>query len=569
MDIRSTPSITRVHTIHRIRTVVNYVGELIKQKAKHIDDIAIAKHLIETKLSVPTTKKFRDQIGRRARDHLETARYLGFLCRMKSDGKYSHSLTPWALPLQKHKFNDECPGSIDEEVVFTDRVCRLKLANTSYMQSPRGYESHRSRICLNLLYILTRADAELDVSQVAYILAEKKLDCVLNSTKLDRLLDKVRNESFKTKYRKRLTTYHLRNIRRDTDPFLDWCAQLSLVKKGETISITERGKQVLNTYSNTLPIWWSDLKYPDVFSAILIVMNYLVISKRTDLVWNVLEKKYRDGLFPVRPLEKFAEVIGFSADKLIANGTIFDFTMSYDVPPDHWDTVKFLMSKAVAAAGLEGISPSTINKRNEFYHIGLLRSHFKKDIENLMIEKNLKLRIPSASIYAQFSSDYETMTYVLLKSFERDDFRVNKYQKQISELMVSRKWKRIASHNPDLLLSNDFMGLVDCKSTGEWGEKLKYSKKVVAEIALYNQYVAEILNHGITNKCKAIFSYEGAVDNRFAPELEEMLRNDYPHVYIICRKALQKALADLPYRNELRNVLERKESMASTRIIDA
>ena len=59
------PDITRVHTLHRIRTIVNYVNELNQENVQIIDDNTIAKHLIKTHLSKPTTESFRDQIGRR------------------------------------------------------------------------------------------------------------------------------------------------------------------------------------------------------------------------------------------------------------------------------------------------------------------------------------------------------------------------------------------------------------------------------------------------------------------------------------------------------------------------
>lgn len=573
MSARSAPSITRVHTLHRIRTVVNHVESLQRKQKKVIDDFAVANHLIRTQLSRPTTQKLRDQIGRRARDHLETARYLGLLFRHKFGRKYTHKVTRYVKFLSK-SFEDECPANSEEESILIDRVCRFKMANASYIQSSSFYKDYRTRPCLNVLASLKFSGSSLNVFQLGYILSEQKLDIAISRNKVQTLVNKVKGKQFENVYLAQLSEADKRNVRRDTLPFVDWCAQLNLVKKnGDEKTITEIGKKALENYESIFPLWWTDLgRYKELMAAAIILINYFKMKRRKRLIDEMCALNVKWRLIPVGIGDEVRKVLKNRDTDFVKDDTLFDFSFQYDIPPEAWGEVQDIIRYLLVKLRYKRFRLTAIQTAMDDFLASTIREYLRKEAQILSEKYSEKAEVPieisSVAITSQFKSPYEATSYVFLKAMEKEGFKIAKYQRQLTDFFEKRRWKKFAEDNPDMLLTNDFWGLVECKSTEEWGERFKLNKKTMAEISYYNDYAKEIINTGLRNKCKSVFCYEGQIEPREKTELEKILKQEFPNVLIITRKALQKALSDQAYRNKCRDIFKMEPNQISHQIVD-
>jgi len=576
MKTKSAPSITRVHSLHRIRTVVNYVTTLTDDRVPIIDDFSIADHLIKMHLSRPTTARIRDQICRRARDHLETARYLGFLYRRKVGNKFTHIPTDWARRLSKYKFQEECPHDPIEEAIFVDRICRLKLTNATYFQErSTTYAQFRTRLCLNLLLSL-KLSPGLDICQLGFIMANSNTDVKHSRLRIQQLTKEVLSPRYELNYTKSLKLKDRKNIIRDTRPFLDWCIQMGLAERAKVSDkfvLTDRGNQVVNSYENSIPLWWQDLgDFPHLAAAAIILINYLKFSKHSRLVKKLLKLKGHAGLFEqeIGPMLKIP--IGLNSRSLSNTQNWFDFSLSYDVPPEEWLNVKHALHELLSRLGLKKPTVNSILNLVEWYSIKNLERVFKQEANQTseIISSKIKVKaiIPTASIHYQFRSDYEAVTYVFLQHLQRKNFAVSKYQGQLADYFADDpRWLRVARNNPDLLITDGFFSLVECKSTNEWGPRLMLNKKIMGELLTYSGY-AQAVTDKVHMTTRAVFSYEGDIDHADRKFIEDFLRQNCPSVIIVLRKTLQKALIDTSSKRSLRSIISQTKGSLRNRIVD-
>ncbi len=561
MEEKSAPSVTRVHTLHRIRTVVNRVAYLV-DKGIAVDDMAIADHLIETHLSKASIAKVRDQIGRRARDHLETARYLGLVYRKRTGSKFAHFPTEWGRALSKYKISQECPNDILEEAILVDRICRFKIANTSYLQEAGGtYANLRTRLCLAILASLDQSK-ELNLFQIAAILSDLSADLTEPQTKFPQTVKKVASAKWAKTYFEKLTPSHKRNVARDTMPFMDWCKQIGLIKENKetrTFVVTPRGKTVLDYYRASVPIWWADLGgWGDLAAAAVILINHLQLRHKAQLIKKLATVEARNGLFETGTIGSLIhEVTGLTIKQICDHGSWFDFSMSYDVPPERYELVQHQLDDLLSHIGMKS-NPSRIIHDVEWASINTWLAKFKEEANEssqaLSSRLNIKAILPTYSIQYQFQSDYEAATYVFLQQLQKDHFYVAKYQGQLVEYFADDPhWNRMARTNPDLLVTNGFLSLVECKSVKEWGSKLVPNKSIVAELMMYGQFVSALAKKtGPKVRCRAVISYEGEIETKHFKGIEDLLKTKCPDVIIVLRSALQKALVDPTAKNDLR-----------------
>lgn len=564
-ELGKPPSITRVHTLHRIRTVVNCVVDLVQNNAPEIDDITIANHLISTHLSKPTIKSFGDQIGRRARDHLETARYLGLLYRIKTSNKYKHLPTLQGKKLAIYTFEETCPKDFNEEAIFIDRICRMKMTNTSYMQTPRGYEHYRSRICLNMLAALEIYGSKLSLFQIGSVVSEPNLDVFKHKGKIKKLVKKITSKSYDRNYLINLTQEYIRNIRRDVTPFIDWRAQLDLIRtNNDNINLTHRGANILNFYGKFMPIWWHDLsEWPSVAGASLLLINYLKLINEHLAIKQLLQTKIRIGLFEVEISDVLQQSLKEFYKTIIQTETLVDFSFQYDVPPEKFKEVEQILVTLLKILGYKNTSKDIINFL-ELYFEQKISSSLKTeaDIKTTEIkkERNIDIKIAAASTLSQFKSPYEATTYLFLKAIETQTFKTEKYQAQLGDFFKDDlRWGKFSENNPDLLLVNDFYGLIECKSSGEWGDYLNLRKGILSEIANYHAFCNAIKTIGIKRDCVVVFSYEGKIKIEDKNKLGQLLKKEFPNVIIVTQQALKKALVDISFQNTLRGMIKGKE----------
>lgn len=571
MRVRSAPKITRVHTLHRIKSVINHVLNLEGERHKEIDDKSVAGHLIETRLSKPTRIKEGDQICRRARDHLETARYLGLLYRRKVDTrKYTHGATRWGRLLKADSYDEDCPSSFTEEAVLADRLLRFKFANTSYLQTSAKYRDLRIRPCLLMLSALQAVEA-LDVFQLGYILSFESVDPLLTRQKLNSLINKVSTPSFAKTYLQRLDKEDKKNIRRDTLPFVDWLCQVNLVEKdGEQILITDKGRDLSLYYGAILPVWWQDLgNFRCVVSATIIFSNFLKLAKRSHYLKEMLKLKLKEDLFDVSAKSQL-KLLGL-LKHVRSDSALVDYSLQYDVPPDDWSNVNSVIQDISNLLNMS-VSIGHVHRLNGFYNIRSLEEKAQDEAEKAshFYSKELrsKIKIPSTAVVSQFQSPYEAITYICLKQMETGRLNVSKYQAQFAELFLDldRDWSRFATGNPDILSTNDQCTLIECKSTGEWGESLSLDKKVMSEMIIYNKYAESIEDNGIVKSCKVLFAYEGRISPEGRQELETLLASKYPRVFLVLGKFLQKALVRHSIKGSLQHFLQRSHSQTKNHV---
>lgn len=561
------PDITRVHTLHRIRTIVNYVNQLNQENVKIIDDNAIATHLIKTHLSKPTTKSFRDQIGRRARDHLSTARYLGLLYRQRVERKFTHMTTLSGKKLSNYSFEQECPKDYSEEAVFIDKICRMKMANVSYMQTPGTIKNknYRERIGLNILAALKINNSPLSVQQLGTVLTTQCLDIFFNKSEFDSLIARINSKAYKEKYLEKLTKVDINNIRRDTNPFIDWCAQLDLVRRnGDFVEITERGKVILDFYGRMMPLWWHDfMGHRELSAAIFLLMNCFKIKGDKYLIKKFLKRKVKVGLFE-ESVEKTIRknLDGYYTDAIESN-LLFDFNYQYDVPPRCFAEVIDLMQDLLDKIEYEKPARELI-KYLEFYTIKRIETKLKKEsaqkTKEIKDKQKIDVKVLSTSVLSQISVPYEAATYLLFKAIESDNFKIDKYQAQLSEFFIEDpQYKKFSLNNPDLILTNDFLGLIECKSKGEWGDTIRLEKKTMAELELYHNYCNAIKKLGLRKNCQVIFSYEGKMKDKEKAQLKKLLKERFTNLIIITEPCLKKALIDVSTKNFIKAIISGKE----------
>ena len=565
MRVLSAPKITRVHTLQRLRTVVNFAHDLASQRRKVVDDIAVAQHLIDTRLSKPTTERLRDQIGRRARDHLESARYLGLLAWKKVDGKHSHFPTAWGDTLSRYSLDNECPYDPHEEAIFVDRFCRLKLANVYYSG---GYSHYRCRPGLTMLYSLSKAD-RMNIYQIGYILSGERCDPARNKGALDKTITKVQSSSFREKYVTSLSAFNRRNIRRDVMPFVDWARQLGLIildsESGE-LSLTSRGKRIVQIYSLMIPVWWGDFGLMrELTAASLILIDYLKQRDELLTVKRLCSLRGRSGLFKGKVGPAIKQDTRLTRAQLFDNSVYFDFSLWYDVPPDFWLLVERHITRLLRRLG-KTTSAKDVIISQAWQMVHYLEKEFVEEanIASSAASKRLqvKARVRTASIQSQFSSPYEGTTYLLLQQLEQPGFSVFKYQGQLVDFFSDElRWKRFVQTNPDLFLRDGFFTLVECKSTGEWGPKLRLNKKVQGELALYSRFAAAVVATGVSDRCIAVFSYEGEIDKKTEGDIVGYLAKDCPNVVILTRDGLQKAAVDAQSKRMLRALLSGRKTI--------
>jgi hypothetical protein len=440
------------------------------------------------------------------------------------------------------------------------------------MQTPHGYEGFRSRICLNALSALDFCQSRLSTFQIGYILGEKILDSFTHRKKLERLTDFTTSKRFERNYTP--SDDEKRNIRRDTDPFLDWLAQLDLIRwKDGFVKITKRGEKVVEYYSSMLPIWYCDLGMtPTVPAAALLLINFFKLTKEQDAVNSLLILKTKWRLFNIQVSKSLEEAIGKHYEEIVKGNTITDFTFHYDVPPEEFDEVKAAMEDLLHKIGYQKVTSDAVIRFLEGHSSKTLLPEFKTEANQLgdeLTEKQkIRIKVKAAAIYQQFRSPYEADTYNLFSAIESSDFKIQKYQAQLEQFFLDNiRWRSFAKNNPDLLAINDFIGLVECKSIGEWGDSLTLRKGILNEITNYNLFCEEVKSVGLKRHAVVLFSYEGRIRGEDFDEIEQLIIKNFPNVLILTRGALQRALTDISFRNELKETIKSKGS--KRKIIDS
>jgi len=553
-QLKFTQPITRVHNIFRIRTIVNAVTDFnLKKKFPGDDEVAMV--LARRGLSKLRREKIKDRIMRRARDHLLTASYMGLLSR--TGRPFGYSSTTAGQQLKGYGTDEECPKDVKEEAVFIDKLMRLKLTNVFDLQQRKQYVKLRSRPVLYVLNIL-QIKKRLHEHQIAVATGTERCDPLLADSETQQILSEVSeyaglNEKMLLNFYKDydIDRKLMRNMTRNIRPLLDWCEATGLVESrdlkgvsGRWYNLTKRGLQVLSLYKEKIPIWYIDLGDEAPVKAALILFYRFLKERNLTAGSKFINRSLQAGLTEVkvkdiiRRLEE-EQKLEFSKEYSAMDSEV-DFTLEYDVPPEHADMVKSLLKeigqtyklklKDMLAAELDDIDELRFSLQIQHEDIR------KKETETFSsrtatISKPVLSKVssvmPSMGVLSQYKSDFEKEIALLLRIL---DLKANKYQGQLAYRCTKTYTIRFFENNPDILITDGIESLVECKSIGEWKAPLSY-KSVPKEIMIYQQLIAEVKPSSV------LIAYEGTLDAKSINVIISIL-DDAPDAVFVTKNYL-------------------------------
>lgn len=535
---RKVPQFTRVHRLFRIRTVTNAVSKL-NRKGEDATSLKIADVLARTHLSKMSFQKKRDRIGRRARDHLSDACYLGLLSRKKKGPRMVYWPTPHGELLNQYKFTDECPKDVAEKSVFLDRVLRLKLTNIyDYRNTYRGF---RSRPILFLLTLLSYQP--LSLFQLYYAMGEKTSDPALSPEVFKAITKSM--ASYKSFKNKAINTFledyglgrrEIKDAKRSVKPLLDWCEDLGLifseelgVRKERWYYITELGLMMQKHYSNLYPIWFQNLEDSPIEKASILITYLVCRELDVPIGSSFLDKTIEHNLYKgnVRTLVEDLQHSFNIFDGKLHRISQVDFDFYYDIPPLFRDSVTKLVESNLEKIGLKVDDPLRFLSMTNVNRIKDRLSGMVQERTISQIGRVLDISIPRPEL---FRVPFEWTSCFILRVL---GYNAVKYQGMFSEHYADN----IAQNNPDIVIFNDFTSLVECKSSAEWGTVLTYSKQIKGEILAYQAYVEEIKAES------AIFACEGKFgERRFIKPVIVDLRKRTPNIVLTTQRFLANAM---------------------------
>lgn len=480
------PPITRVHKLFRIRTVINDSSSY--KEGVTTDDIG--RILVERKLSKESILKSPDTL-KRARDHALNAAYLGLFIPVPRGRQFFYVKSPSGNLLSKYAFEDECPKDAHEAAVFIDRMMRLKLTN-SY-DSRRTYSKFHIRPFLSILSMLRYQ--VLHISQIHYLLSIRD-DLVLYPDIARDTRDTL--AKYSPGDSKAIEKFHRdfklddeierKEIGRSTKPLVDWCRQAGLMTYDDKgwCRITEHGVLAQELYSQHVPIWYDKLGWdaPLQSAVILLYSCAQTIGKKID--------KNKLGSREQEALQELQELYALWNLKFTKLKYKIDFDFYYDIPVKFRKEVKNrfkigLKTLKVKKFNLATLSTATIDNLEKM----LRRTSSERTV--LKLSEALGIDIPRPEC---FQTEFEWRTCVRLRTMR---YNAGPYQGEFEGICDLP----MASDNPDIVIKNDIRTLVECKSKSEWGEIVKYDKRVGGELLMYQQYAEQVKANSAFFICEA------------------------------------------------------------------
>jgi len=576
-----TQPITRVHNLFRIRTIVNAVTDFnVKKKFPGDEELAIV--LAKKGLSKLRREKIKDRIMRRARDHLLTASYIGLLSR--SGRPFGYWSTTAGKQLKAYGGDEECPKDVTEEAVFIDKIMRLKLTNVFDLQQSQQYVKLRSRPCLYILHALA-SQKWLHEHQLAMATGPERCDPLFADRKTKLILSEVSKYAgvdekllFEFYQNYGIDEELKRNMTRNIRPLLDWCEAVGLITSrdlpsvgGRWYDLTDRGSQILSVYGNKIPMWYADLGDGAPLKAALILFYRFLRARNLAAGAKLLNQRLQTGLVEAKVRESLKELevmsrLTFAKDYSTIESEV-DFTFEYDVPPEDADMVKSLLKKLGQTYNVEVKDIVDVTELDEMDELrfSLQKQHEsirKKETESFAtrtatvsepILTKVSSVMPSVGVLSQYKSDFEKEVALFLRIL---DFNANKYQGQMADRCTKTYTIRFFENNPDILITNDVVSLVECKSIGEWKAPLS-NKSVPKEIMTYEQVIAEVKPNSV------LIAYEGTLDVKSLSLIASILE-DTPDVVFVTKNYLLNCVHQPARRRRLADILKSPRSFDTT-----
>ena len=538
------PAITRVHKLFRLRTIVNGLSKYSKGGTTN----HIGKILVNTKLSKKSILESGNKL-KRAREHAANAAYLGLLIPVRDGNKFRYITSPIGHLLGKYEFDDACPKNANETSIFIDRMMRLKLTNA--YDSRNTYAKFHTRPFLSLLAILKHQ--ALHINQIHYLLGIKD-DFAMNISMTKQLLKLFSKYSFddssiKLFDRKFGLTDKLtrEEIGRSTKPLLDWCLQGGLISVDTNYwcRIKENGVIALNQYSDYLPLWYEQFGEQKELATAVLMLYSLANLMRKKVDFQSLDGESKEI---IRELQKKYSLFGKNFSALARK---IDFDFHYDVP---------VKARSEVLDVFQNILPSTIIKKPSSEDLPRLLANVSFDpifqFENklkqsssereyLNLQKAIGIEVPRRE---WFQTDFEWQTCMRLRILNFSVFPYKGEFEGISDLPM-------ATDNPDMVVRNDIKSLVECKSKAEWGEVLKFGKRIGGELSMYQLYTNDVRANSALFVCEA----EEIDDDEF---LSPFSKAPLSKIVIVTWKFLDECRRKIRLREQLEETIKEPTNLS-------
>jgi len=288
-----------------------------------------------------------------------------------------------------------------------------------------------------------------------------------------------------------------REIGRSTKPLIQWCQQSGILTIDEDgwCRITEHGVIAHKLYSGYTPIWYDRLGFNGpTQSALLLLYSYAdTINKKIDR-----SKLEADAKEAVDDLQKHYDIWDSGFRKLKRR---IDFDFYYDVPVKLRQEVK---QRVKSMSNDVGIPPPNLDALSVM-SVDMLESELRltsHEKTHIQLGEALGITIPRREC---FQTDFEWQTCIRLRVLQYPAYPYQGEFEGSTDLPM-------ASDNPDIILRNNIRTLVECKTRSEWGDVVRYDKRVGGELLMYQQYAEDVK----ANSALFICDVEGFDEERFA-----------------------------------------------------
>jgi len=537
------PPITRVHKLFRIRTIVNESSKYVKPGEQGVKTEQIGRILVDRKLSKTGILESQNKL-KRARDHALNASILGFFVPVPQDHQFAYVKSPVASLLDQYSFDQPCPNDLHESAIFVDRMMRLKLTNA--YDSRHTYSRFHTRPFLSVLTAL--APQRLHIAQIHYLLGQTK-DLASNEELTRKLLDTfAKYPSYDEKSVPRFIRdfklgdkLTVKEMRRSTKPLLDWMQQggLLTLDKDNMLSITENGSQVKDYYSKYFPIWYDSLPFDASLSAAVLSLYTYGIIRNLRVERKKLEPNVRETL---EVLQSNFKVWDSSFSRLRSP---IDFDLNYDVPFELRPEVTSHLNNLVRSLQWKDVD---VNAFSTFTisEIERILTGTSSERDYIKLKEGLGIDIPRRKC---FQTDFEWEVYIGLRVLQ---FPANPYQGEFE----GETDLPMATDNPDIVLRNSIRVLVECKSRNEWGNIVKYDRRVGGELLMYQTYAEEV----DANSALFICDVDGFDQDSFVKSFLKQ-SDRLSKICLVCWSHLNRVQKEKALWENFKNAIEKPEDL--------
>lgn len=218
-----------------------------------------------------------------------------------------------------------------------------------------------------------------------------------------------------------------------------------------------------------------------------------------------------------------------------------DFDFFYDVAPEHKHSVKNLYTRFSQMIDTK----ITLEDLNIIYQKRVFDS-LKDTPEEINIRSLTEIYGFEPPRRELFRVDFEFNMCLLLRHMK---LNANKYQGSLTDRVSLPELENFVENNPDVLVTNGILFLVECKSRNEWPPETTFNKRILGEISIYQEYADQVRAN-----CAIILTESLFTEENFYKALRSRLRR-LPKVVLVNHTFLLKALADKNTRNILIKIL--------------